>query len=92
MSKTYIELEKLAEDICNYPALDEHTANAMIWLIHRQPAAEVEVVKHGVWTRGSEGLSSYAHCSACNRKLNSYVYGYARCPICGAHMDGKERN
>lgn len=47
-------------------------------------------VKHGTWSRGTE-LSEYARCSACNRKMNSYCYGYAYCPLCGAKMDGGKR-
>ena len=51
--------------------------------------SEYEKVKHGKWTIGKEPSGSvYAHCSACNRKMNDYCYGYLRCPICGAKMDG----
>ena len=51
--------------------------------------ADVKKVKHGKWSRGTEPSGSvYAHCSACNRKMNSFCYGYAHCPLCGARMDG----
>ena len=57
--------------------------------IRSQPTADVAEVKHGEWSRGTEPNGSvYAHCSACNRKMNSYCYGYAHCPLCGARMDG----
>lgn len=56
------------------------------------PTADVQEVKHGKWTTGQEPSGSvYAHCSACNRKMNSYCYGYAFCPLCGARMDGEEK-
>ena len=57
--------------------------------VDRIPTADVVEVKHGTWSRGAEPSGSvYAHCSACNRKMNSYCYGYAHCPLCGAKMDG----
>ena len=51
--------------------------------------ADVVEVKRGTWSRGKE-MSEYAHCSACNRKMNSFCYGYAHCPNCGAKMDGRK--
>ena len=55
-----------------------------------KPLTDVAKVKHGKWSRGAEPSGSvYAHCSACNRKMNSYCYGYAHCPLCGARMDGE---
>lgn len=40
----YIDVDKFAEAICNFSAIDENTANAMIVLLRRQPAADVEEV------------------------------------------------
>lgn len=56
--------------------------------LHYLPTVDVQEVKHGKWTRG-EGPSGsrYAHCSACNRKMNEFCYGYLYCPLCGAKMD-----
>lgn len=60
-------------------------------LLMSEPTADVLKVKHGKWSRGIENSGSvYAHCSACNRKMNDYCYGYLHCPMCGAIMDGKE--
>ena len=57
--------------------------------IENAPTADVEEVRHGHWSRGTEPSGSvYAHCSACNRKMNYSCYGYARCSLCGAKMDG----
>ncbi len=50
--------------------------------------ADFAEVKHGKWTNGIENGSAYAHCSACNRKMNISCYGYAHCSLCGAIMDG----
>ena len=42
--KVYIDADKFAEEICNFPAIDEDSANAVISLLHRQPTADfVEV-------------------------------------------------
>lgn len=50
---SYIDVDKFAEKICNFQAIDENAANAMIWLLRTFPTADVvEVVrckdcKHG---------------------------------------------
>ena len=42
----YIDADKFAEDVCVFNAIDEHSANAVISLLHRQPTADiVEVVR-----------------------------------------------
>lgn len=42
----YVDVDKFAEVICNFPAIDENAANAVISLLRRQPAAKVEAVVH----------------------------------------------
>ena len=43
---SYIDVDKFAEKICNFQAIDENAANAMIWLLRTFPAADVvEVVR-----------------------------------------------
>ena len=49
------------------------------------PAADVVEVRHGRWSMTKDGA---AYCSACKRKMNPYLYGYAHCAMCGARMDG----
>jgi len=49
------------------------------------PAADVAEVRHGRWSMTKDGA---AYCSACKRKMNPYLYGYAHCAMCGARMDG----
>lgn len=93
----YIDAEKISIHIRENFSIDK-TKNAdicfafidfMNWL-DEQPTVDVVEVKHGEWSRGTEPSGSvYAHCSACNRKMNSYCYGYAHCPLYGARMDGR---
>lgn len=55
-----------------------------------KPTADVAEVKRGAWSRGKESSGGiYAHCSACDTKMDYSCYGYAYCPLCGARMDGK---
>jgi hypothetical protein len=37
----YIDVDKFAEKICNFQAIDEDAANKMIWLLRTFPAADV---------------------------------------------------
>ena len=37
----YIDIDKFAERICNFQAIDEDTANKMIWLLRTFPTADV---------------------------------------------------
>ena len=37
----YIDVDKFAEKICNFQAIDEDTANKMIWLLRTFPTADV---------------------------------------------------
>lgn len=38
----YIDVDKFAEKICNFQAIDEDSANAVIYLLRSQPSADVE--------------------------------------------------
>lgn len=37
-----IDADKFAEDICNLSAIDEHSANAVIFLLHEQPTIDIK--------------------------------------------------
>ena len=37
----YIDVDKFAEKICNFQAIDEDSANAVIYLLRSQPTADV---------------------------------------------------
>ncbi len=41
----YIDVDKFAEKICNFQAIDEDCANKMIWLLRTFPAENVEEKK-----------------------------------------------
>ena len=41
----YIDVDKFAEKICNFQAIDEDCANKMIWLLRTFPTADVVEVK-----------------------------------------------
>ena len=49
---------------------------------------DVELIRHGKWTFNANNGHPYAHCSSCDRKMSTTLYGYAYCPRCGAKMDG----
>lgn len=88
----YINREKFAEAICNFPAIDEDTANAVISLLHRQPTSDVVEVKHGEWVHNSN-CSYRKFCSICGRsrpRRNDHEFASSTnyCPHCGAKMDG----
>lgn len=72
----YIDREKFAEEICNFPAIDEDAANAVISLLHRQPTADVVEVKHGHWNDNIVQLTTVAGVK------EDFVLGY-KCSLCG---------
>ena len=90
---TYIDVDKFAEKICNFQAIDEDSANAVIYLLRSQPSADVEEVKHAKWEY------ECLECSICKRNISeicdadSYLTSGIEdellfCPFCGAKMDG----
>jgi DNA-directed RNA polymerase subunit RPC12/RpoP len=94
----YIDREKFAEVICNFPAIDEDTANAVISLLHRQPTADVVEVNHGEWLEKEEVYGDvYYTCSNCNNDWTT-IDGTPQdnfmnyCPNCGAKMDGERKS
>ena len=96
----YIDANKLIEAILDSLGKDTHRTieaslvhrqehHHLLHIITKQPTADVEEVKHGEWSIGKEPSGSvYAYCSACKRKMSPSCYGYARCALCGAKMDG----
>jgi DNA-directed RNA polymerase subunit RPC12/RpoP len=90
----YIDVDKFAEKICNYQAIDEDAANAMIWLLRTFPTADVVEVRHGEWRIVDSDLGYVEmECSLCGHKHLFYTnQGYPYCPSCGAKMDGERRS
>jgi hypothetical protein len=56
--------------------------------IRDAPAIDAELVVHARWQWDPNG-SGGAYCPACKRVMNPVLYGYARCALCGAKMDGQ---
>lgn len=96
----YIDVEKFADEICNFPAIDEHSANAVILLLRRQPTADVAEVKHGHWIyqhrhrggfelkEGYDRLGNPHMVTIDNRYETDDPY----CSICGKLNDGNSLN
>ena len=91
----YIHSGNFARRLCNFEAIDEHSANAVISLLYREPAADVAEVKHGHWIYHIDTLfpeDSKQECSVCHEEENMRsILNDNYCPNCGAMMD-EERN
>ena len=78
---SYVDVDKFAEAICNFPAIDEDIANAMIFLLRSFPNADVEKV---------------VRCSECEYKdeCGKEIYlegGYTKIGYCSyGRKDGKK--
>ena len=63
--------------------------------IENIPAADVAPVKHGKWMyeERENSLLFWIHCSVCGWKSldQSVSLAYHYCPVCGAKMDGGEK-
>ena len=66
-------------------SVERETLIAVKKYLESVPTADVVEVRHGRWSMTKDGA---AYCSACKRKMNPYLYGYAHCAMCGAKMDG----
>ena len=56
----YIDVEKFAEKICEFSGIDEKSANAVIYLLRKQPTAdvaEVVICKECKWWIGERCLN-----------------------------------
>lgn len=90
MEKRYIDADKMWKAIRMKKHITAETKANLYSFIEYNEIADVQEVRHGKWSIGKEPSGSvYAHCSACNRKMNDFCYGYLHCPMCGAQMDGK---
>lgn len=81
----YIDREALIENLNMFAP--EHYSVLVNELICKQPAADVEPVKHGRWkliNADKRGRGGIFKCSTCNR-CQPYISDY--CPECGAKMD-----
>ena len=86
--KEYIEREAAIEAILGLTIVDSTVAayaNAVYFILHNLPAADVAPVRHGRWIDCSNGWM----CSECEQD-NTYDKPY--CPNCGALMDKEKDN
>lgn len=87
---------KLAIDAGMYRLDTVDTASDMCGLIDSLPAAEVEPVRHGEWTKTEDDWYSLTTitCSECHEEWcfeteeDVSLLNYRYCPNCGAKMDG----
>ncbi len=80
----YIDADKLKNNLLQSGAICDFG----LFLIEKQPAVDVQKVKHGFWEEGKVRGQFALICSKC--KCNAGVtYDYDYCPNCGAKMDGK---
>ncbi len=85
----YIERNELIENLKYFAP--EHYSGLIDNLIMKQPAADVEPVKHGYWAKAPYnylvGICSVCRCEPLNPSFRAALYNY--CPNCGAKMDGE---
>ena len=83
----YIERNELIKNLKYFAP--EHYSDLINELITKQPAADVEPVKHGHWIYEN----FYTHCSVCGKMAIYDKYGQEvesdYCPRCGAKMGGE---
>lgn len=57
-----IDADKFAEDVCNLPAIDEHSANAVIFLLHEQPTVDIKTeVAREIFAEIEKFIQSYCN-------------------------------
>lgn len=87
----YIDVDKFAEEICKFPAIDEHSANAVISLLRSQTTADVaEVVRCGDCTYAHYNKDAKAF--SCKRRdwYSEFVRPTDFCNH-GVKMDGERK-
>ena len=80
----YIDAEALINSLQSHGAICDFG----VFLIEKQPAADVQEVKHGFWEEGKVRGQFALICSECKCSAG-VIYDYDYCPNCGAKMDGK---
>jgi hypothetical protein len=57
-----IDADKFAEDVCILPAIDEHSANAVIFLLHEQPTVDIKTeVAREIFAEMEKQIARYTH-------------------------------
>lgn len=85
----YIDRKKVEKKVLGLTIVDPAVAayaEAVLFILRHEPAADVAPVVHGQWIPAG-AISE--NCSCCNHlELKSRAKEYIRCPICGAKMGG----
>lgn len=92
----FIDREAVLTEIYQYTRHYWPTVSYVEFIIQKQPAADVEPVRHGRWEMRPTGMATdtgpeyKAYCTVCNEPNKQYQPPY--CPHCGAKMDGGAEN
>lgn len=92
----FIDREAVLTEIYQYTRHYWPTVSYVESIIQKQPAADVEPVRHGRWEMRPTGMATdaepeyKAYCTVCNEPNKQYQPPY--CPHCGAKMDGGAQN
>ena len=88
----YIDREALLQDIeaaINNNGMGYVVGKTMIRYLKRQPAADVEEVKHGWWVNAGGRQRVFYECSLCKDRWHYGAMLHMKyCPNCKAKMDG----
>lgn len=97
---TYIEKQTLKEELLSNAVRLNDTKNMssedVLYIIDKQPTADVEEVKHGEWFLLDDCANEGVYCSACHKKVYKKCYANQKlkskyCPNCGTKMDGERK-
>ena len=84
--KTVLEPLKMWRKASGYSEGEMNIIRAAIYEVETAPAADVAPVVHAEWKINADGY--YPYCSACKEEPPGRCMT-ARCPSCGAKMDGE---
>ena len=96
----YIDRAALGIDFCRWNVFENKSYvdgwNAVVKILKKAPAADVQAVKHGKWKLCYEDWRMQIagdECSACGfQHYGTCISHYHYCPNCGAKMDGGNNN
>lgn len=72
---SYIDVDKFAEKICDFQAIDENAANAMIWLLRTFPTADVVSVVR------CKDCRHWTPCGGVSIDANGTKWQYGECSL-----------
>lgn len=96
--RKYIDADKAIKDYAHYGIKHFYDATDLEAILNECPAADVQEVRHGRWTRYEYSTNNrWRKCSVCGRGdeyINEFGLIAIRnyCPYCGAKMMGGKEN